>query len=329
MKRKREHDLERNSQLAKRIKKACNTKLVIESKVRTHQLTETAAQNFTVSVALPGSIISNAQTQELRTYLAGQIARALTIYKVHEVIIFTQNGDVPRENSRGKSDPNLFLVRLLQYLETPQYLRKALFPLHPDLRFAGCANPLDAAHHLRRDQKCRYREGVVEKCDAEGFSFVNIGLRQPVKIKKKIKVNTRVTIDLSEEANPTPVSPHTPRKKHGLYWGYSVRLAVGLERALTSSPFEEPYDLIVGTSERGEVVQTSDFKLPKFKHLLIVFGGVEGLEVCRVSNKRFRRPDLAFDMYVNTCEKQGSGTIRTEEAVLVSLSVLAPHICKN
>lgn len=28
-----------------------------------------------------------------------------------------------------------FLLRILQYLETPQYLRKALFPMHNSLRF--------------------------------------------------------------------------------------------------------------------------------------------------------------------------------------------------
>ena len=35
------------------------------------------------------------------------------------------------------SDGNTFLARLLQYLETPQYLRKQLFPMHPDLKLVG------------------------------------------------------------------------------------------------------------------------------------------------------------------------------------------------
>lgn len=45
--------------------------------------------------------------------------------------------------------------------ETPQYLRKILFPMHPDLKFAGLQNPLDAPHHLRKGEKILYREGVV------------------------------------------------------------------------------------------------------------------------------------------------------------------------
>lgn len=41
----------------------------------------------TVSIAVPGSILDNAQSPEFRTYLAGQIARAACIYKIDEVCL--------------------------------------------------------------------------------------------------------------------------------------------------------------------------------------------------------------------------------------------------
>ncbi|VFQ79834.1 unnamed protein product [Cuscuta campestris] len=41
----------------------------------------------TVSIALPGSIIDNAQSLELATRLAGQIARAATIFRIDESIL--------------------------------------------------------------------------------------------------------------------------------------------------------------------------------------------------------------------------------------------------
>ena len=37
---------------------------------------------YTLSIALPGSILDNAQSPELRTYLAGQIARACVVFQV-------------------------------------------------------------------------------------------------------------------------------------------------------------------------------------------------------------------------------------------------------
>lgn len=44
-------------------------------------------------MALPGSVLDNAQSPELRTYLAGQIARACTVFCVDEVIIFDEQGE--------------------------------------------------------------------------------------------------------------------------------------------------------------------------------------------------------------------------------------------
>ena len=55
-------------------------------------------------------------------------------------------------------DADVFLARILQYLETPQYLRRFLFPVHKDLRYAGLLNPLDCPHHPRATAFVPYRE---------------------------------------------------------------------------------------------------------------------------------------------------------------------------
>ncbi|KAG8330822.1 hypothetical protein J6590_054110 [Homalodisca vitripennis] len=47
-------------------------------------LTHRICPPYTISIAVPGSILDNAQTSELRTYLAGQVARAASIYCVDE-----------------------------------------------------------------------------------------------------------------------------------------------------------------------------------------------------------------------------------------------------
>lgn len=123
----------------------------------------------TVSIAVPGSILDNAQSQELRTYLAGQIARAACIFNVDEVIVFDDLGvnsstnpkrsRVEETNEDGEQIRHccVQLARILQYLECPQYLRKFFFPLHKDLKFSGLLNPLDAPHHLRQQNDFIYR----------------------------------------------------------------------------------------------------------------------------------------------------------------------------
>lgn len=125
----------------------------------------------TLSIAIPGSILENAQSPELRTYLAGQIARAACIFRIDEVVIFDDIGSTNQAmNAKrmklddGSSDSEetvqhccLQLARILQYLECPQYLRKFFFPIHKDLRFSGLLNPLDAPHHLRQQNEFIFR----------------------------------------------------------------------------------------------------------------------------------------------------------------------------
>ena len=89
----------------------------------------------TVSIALPGSVLSNCQTRELKTQLVGQIARACTIYHVDEIVVFDDKlsrGDrkLDRRDEHKKNedggppiDPSCaFLAQVLQYCECPQYL---------------------------------------------------------------------------------------------------------------------------------------------------------------------------------------------------------------
>lgn len=82
------------------------------------------------------------------------------------------------------------------------------------------------------------------------------------------------------------------------------------------------YDVTIGTSEKGTSVD--EFECPAYNHLLIMFGGLQGLEAALENdeNLNVEDPSLLFDHYLNTLPDQGSRTIRTEEALLISLSAL-------
>lgn len=64
--------------------------------------------------------------------------------------------------------------------------------------------------------------------------------------------------------------------------------------------------------------------LPPHQHVLVVFGGLSGIEAALEADDVLTvdNPVLLFDHYVNTCPDQGSRTIRTEEAILISLAEL-------
>lgn len=58
--------------------------------------------------------------------------------------------------------------------------------------------------------------------------------------------------------------------------------------------------------------------------MLILFGGLEGLEGA-IDNDPILNvddPNELFDHYINTLPEQGSRTIRTEEAILITLAAL-------
>ncbi|XP_030558218.1 putative methyltransferase C9orf114 [Drosophila novamexicana] len=298
----------------------------------------------TVSIAVPGSILENAQSAELRAYVAGQIARAACIFRVNEVIVFDDVGvATARETKRSYEQDaegngtatvrssSLQLARILQYLECPQYLRKYFFPLHKDLKYSGLLNPLDTPHHLRQQSKFRYREGVVcDKQAKDGHSYANVGLLNDVLIDKALDPGVRVTVKMdppnetSRKQRGTLVSPDEPRRETGVYWGYQVRIAHSLSEIFTKSPYAGGYDVTIGTSDRGASVHDVPSKSIEYNHILIVFGGLQGLEEALANDEKLTvdEPELLFDHYVNVLPKQGSRTIRTEEALLIALAAL-------
>jgi hypothetical protein len=106
-------------------------------------------------------------------------------------------------------------------------------------------------------------------------------------------------------------------------------MAPSIKHVFDDCPFNDGYDLKIGTSERGsETVESKSYSMPVYKHALIVFGGVAGIEECVDADESLTLPGskshTLFDQWVNICPLQGSRTIRTEEAVLIALAKLCP-----
>ncbi|OEL36729.1 putative methyltransferase C9orf114 [Dichanthelium oligosanthes] len=240
----------------------------------------------TVSIAVAGSIIDNAQSLELATLLAGQIARAATVFRIDEVVVFDSTPALENGSAGdGEESGARFLVRILEYLETPQYLRRRLFPMHKNLKYVGLLPPLDAPHHVRKHEWSEFREGYISpgavgvtlEGDRSKGTLVDVGLSKNVLVEQILEPGKRVTVamgtnrDLTTACVRKVVPPSIPREEMGSYWGYKVRYASNLSGVLKNSPY-------------------------KGKHANDV-----------------------FTSYLNTCPNQGSRTIRTEEALLISL----------
>lgn len=126
---------------------------------------------------------------------------------------------------------NEFISKILQHIETPQYLKKRLFKLSDNLKYVGLIKPLECQHHLKKTELSQYREGVVlnrpTKNDKE--CWVDIGLDRECKIDYNLPENTRVTVDIDNYLRENGrnykgkvVSAKYVEENTKKYWGYNV-----------------------------------------------------------------------------------------------------------
>lgn len=216
--------------------------------------------------------------------------------------------------------------------------------MHPDLRTAGSLPSLDMPHHLKAHEWCRFREGVTgvtirDQGTGSALTRVHCGIDEEVCIAGEIDLGSRLTIQLPVQGSSgqgimaEAIGPDIPREQDGIYWGYSTRQASSLGAVFTECEFDDGYDFSIGTSERGTSVdkltdtQDDTFLPPTWQHLLVVIGGVAGLEAALDADDDLRSAGISnvqqiFDRWVNVLPGQGSRTIRAEEALWISLSRL-------
>jgi len=274
-----------------------------------------------LTMAIPVSVVSDIPHLREKTLEIGLIGRAAAIFRVNEIIIFTDNAGAPNQ----KQD-RAMIATLLTYMETPQYLRKRLFKLIPELRYAGILPPLRTPHHplesrAKRLRVGEHREGVVVAFNDLG-SLVDIGVENPVLIEdKKLALNKRVTVKVTKTGKPLKVMLTDARDIED-YWGYTVTPSRGSFGKLVKSG---KYDLVIATSKKGTPIQQVkddlSMRYKKANSILVAFGAPSwGLQEI-VSKENLGLENIA-DFTINTIPEQGTETVRTEEAIYSSLALL-------
>ncbi len=269
-------------------------------------------------VLLPSSLVADAPDLRQKTLKIGSIGRALAIFHVGKVCIY--NDDDP--HLKNQASEVGVISTLLHYLETPQYLRKLLFPRARELRYAGLLPPLRTPHHPLADEKTRpgdYREAVVMDADKRG-SLLELGIRERGFTSEKLSVGQRVTVRLGEGLGEGKRAVElVPRSEVGEYWGYEISRAKTLAEALKVLKT----DYMIGTSRHGqnlyEAVQAIRSNNPR--SVAVAFGGsYAGLfEICE---RQGVDAGKLFDVIINTIPNQGTATVRTEEALVATLALL-------
>lgn len=276
--------------------------------------------NREIAIAVPVSFISDVPHLREKTLRIGLIGRAAAIFCVNEIVVFP---DILKFNQ--KRDRNLIAL-LLSYMETPQYLRKRLFKIKPELRYAGILPPLRTPHHplakhtdeLNVDE---YREGAVLSVNDAG-SIVDIGVeRHALLPDKHLPINSRVTVKITQ-LGKRPRVVLAKKEEIGDYWGYKVTASKDSFGQIAQS---RKYDLVVATSKKGAPLSEVSAKLAerwnKACKVLVAFGApTQGLQEIAAQEKLAL--DAVSDFVVNTIPSQGTETVRTEEALYATLAIL-------
>jgi methyltransferase len=276
-------------------------------------------------IAVPASVVSDTPHLREKTAKIGWIGRAAAIFRVDEIVIYPDNPKVNQARDMG------LVATLLAYMETPQYLRKRLFKLEPELQYAGVLPPLRTFHHPLnsriKDLKIgEYREGVTLSKTKEGM-LTDIGVEQPALVLDiALPIGKRITVKVTETAGQV-VAKCANREEIPDYWGYVVTVE---KRTFGKIVKSGGFDLVVATSKFGasfvNVAEKLGERWSKAENVLVAFGSPARGLYDIAKNEGLRLNDVV-DFVVNTIPSQRTETVRTEEAVVASLAIFNTYFC--
>jgi len=260
-----------------------------------------------LAISLPDTVLEDKDSLRDKTAKLGLIARACAIYGVDVIEVF--------RDAKGRGEGQV-IRRVLEYLETPQYLRRRLYPLDGALRYAGMLPPLRIPSHkakvpMDRLQPGEIREGVVNQDET-----VDIGLDAPPKLEGRAPPGKRVTVKVM---SLRPLSARLiQREQASEYWGYAVE-----EKTIDGVLSDARFNTKIATSKLGTPFADA---LTRLRTALRGSGGVKlifGAPSKGLFDIVGRNLADRVDLVINLFPEQQVETVRTEEAIFVGLGLVS------
>src|SRR3989442_2892853 len=268
-----------------------------------------------LTVALPGSLTRDIPHLREKTARIGLIGRSLAIFQVDRAIIYR---DEPSQKANAEGT---LLEKILRFQETPQYLRRHLFKLEPDLQFTGILPPLRIPSHPDRVDPSpgQIREAVV--ISSGSISKADAGYVQPITIRKRLPMKRRITVRISQ-TRPNLEGELVEPDELRIYWGFRVNRE---DITLTELVKRRDQDLTISTSRKGkdirDVIEEFKSRWATSQHPLLLFGSPDR-GVPEILADSYGRVEDVADFNLNMIPGQGVDTVRTEESLMASLAVL-------
>lgn len=263
-----------------------------------------------ISIAIPDSSISEEPTPLDKAMKISQIARACSIFQVDVIYVYKESSGSDRDRS--------LLRNILRYLETPQYLRRLLYPISDELQFAGSLSPLKIPSHVQTSDPKKIKTGDIRDAvvvSYKGRKFVNLGFEQMIPYFGKVDEGKRIIVKF-KEGFPTLSIKQIEKGEITQYWGYEVKEVTNLNTLLTT--YGSP---IIFTSRKGKLVHKNQKYFDEISHenILVVFGSPKK-GIYEIMGKNLG--NIPKSQILNFFPDQATETIRLEEAILGTLAIL-------
>ncbi|AZH26277.1 putative RNA uridine N3 methyltransferase [Haloplanus aerogenes] len=279
---------------------------------------------MTLSVLVPSSLVREAEDKREATRKLGYVARAATVFRADRLVVFP---DSEGERRWGGG----FVETVLRYAATPPYLKTEVWGTRDELEYVGVLPPLRVSSRTGSgpERPGSLQEGIVTEVGPDGRVRVNCGLQHPISLLvpdgMSAEEGERVAIRISsrEPVRARIVDEPLP--------GFEIRRA-DLPEALA----RPDAGVRIATSVHGTELSVGRLtelvgRIDDAGDLTVAFGapgrGLPAILDVAVEDVAARggegvEPDPGFDLWLNTIPRQGSETVRTEEAMFASLAPL-------
>ncbi|MGC9009055.1 MAG: putative RNA uridine N3 methyltransferase [Sulfolobales archaeon] len=270
-----------------------------------------------IIVHIPSSVINVEKGILKKTFIVGLLGRACGIFRVDIIDIYVD----PDSNLEDA----LFIKKILEYMTTPSYLRKYLISLDKNLRGVGVLPPLATPNQPSQEiiSGRHFREALVVDLRKDTV-YLEAGLGELVSVHldkerlKNIKRGDRVVIEVDNN-NVVSILPREEFMKK-FYWVFQVSISKSLRESLRKFRGS-----VIISSRKGEYMDDRVAKklieLYSRGDLSVVFGSpsrdpdeiadIEGWDINKMAN-----------LVINTAPLQGVRSIRTYEALYITLSLI-------
>jgi len=266
-------------------------------------------------IAIPDSSLVDEQTKRDKSIKSAHIARSCAIFKVNRIYIY-------RDRERDYSYDRKMLKLILEFMDTPQYLRRILYPKITELEFAGILHPLKAPHHKPSIDPKNIKVGDIRQAvtiKVKGTYFVDAGLNALVPLEGSALEGKRITVKFTSEYPALRCAVASQQDVHQ-YWGYEVKEVLSISEMLKGLN-----NIVVMTSKQGEPLSKFEQELKQqlkdASTVLIVFGS-PNRGVFEILKDERRHPKEFTKYVLNFFPEQMVETVRLEEAILGCLSLL-------